>query len=77
MEHRYLKMPQSSRIIFLWLGTIFMWATEMQGQEKSMREGMSSCPLCGAMGWGGMVLGGFLMISLIVAFIALAVFLLR
>ena len=76
MEHRYLKMPPSVRMIFLLLGTIVLWATEMQAQEKSMREGMS-CPMCGAMGWGGMILGGFLMISVIVAFVSLSVFLVR
>ncbi len=33
--------------------------------------------MCGGMGWGGMILGGALMISVIVAVISLTVFLIR
>jgi hypothetical protein len=41
-------------------------------------EGMSgSCPMCGGMGWGGMILGGLLVIALIAALVALTIFLIR
>lgn len=36
-----------------------------------------SCPMCGAMGWGGMILGGILILAIIGALIALTVFLIR
>ncbi len=36
-----------------------------------------SCPMCSAMGWGGMILGGVLAIAAIAALIALTVFLIR
>ncbi|MDZ4660546.1 MAG: hypothetical protein SGJ18_02885 [Pseudomonadota bacterium] len=36
-----------------------------------------SCPMCGVMGWGGMILGGLLIVSVIAAFGALAIYLIR
>ena len=36
-----------------------------------------SCPMCGVMGWGTMILGGVLALAAIAALIALTVFLIR
>ena len=36
-----------------------------------------SCPMCGAMGWGGMILGAALAAAIIATLIALTVFLIR
>lgn len=36
-----------------------------------------SCPMCGAMGWGGMILGGLLVLALISTLVALSIYLIR
>ncbi len=56
------------------LGT---WATLFAplGHAEGMMSG--SCPMCSAMGWGGMILGGVLALAAIAALIALTVFLIR
>ena len=53
-----------------------MLATFSINAQEVMGGGMSF-PICGAMGWGGMVLSGVLIISFIAALVALAVFLIR
>jgi hypothetical protein len=44
---------------------------------QEMMRGKMSCPMCGTMGWGGMVFGGVLMIAMMTAFVALVVYLIR
>lgn len=45
----------------------------------SQAQGMmsESCPMCGAMGWPGMILGALLILAVIAALIALTIFLIR
>lgn len=45
--------------------------------NRALAQGMGSCPMCGPMGWTGMILGGVLVLALIAALIALTVFLVR
>ena len=45
---------------------------------QSMMGGtFATCSMCNNMGWGGMTFGVLVMISMIIAFVALAVFLIR
>lgn len=44
---------------------------------QGMMGGNASCPMCGAMGWGGMILGGVLILAVIAALVALTIFLIR
>ncbi len=68
---------QKRRIQFfrMFSGMIFLIASTAYGQE--MMGSKMSCPMCGAMGWGGMILGGLLIISVIAALVALTLFLIR
>lgn len=47
-----------------------LYAEEMMG-------GKMSCPMCGVMGWGGMILGGVLILAIIAALVALTLYLIR
>ena len=53
-----------------------LFANEGGGMMKGMQGG-GSCPMCGAMGGGGLVLGGILLIAVIGALASLSVFLIR
>lgn len=56
--------------------TVFLLSVPLAvAEESSMQHG--SCPMCGAMGWGGMALGAVLLLSVSAALVALAVFLVR
>lgn len=68
---------QKRRIQFfrMFSGMIFLIASTAYAQE--MMGSKTSCPMCGAMGWGGMILGGLLTISVIAALVALTLFLIR
>jgi len=69
---------ESRNKIFRVLGTILgAWATlfALPAYAEGMMSG--SCPMCGAMGWGAMILGGVLALAAIAALIALAIFLVR
>jgi len=55
--------------------TSLVFAQESSGMMGNMHG--SSCLMCGAMGWGGMVLGAVLLLSASAALIALAIYLIR
>lgn len=57
----------------LFLSWIFLFGKSALAQD--MMSG--SCPMCGAMGWGGVILGGVLLLALIAALVALTIFLIR
>lgn len=60
------------------LGIILgVWATlfALPAYAEGMMSG--SCPMCGAIGWGAMILGGVLALAAIAALIALTIFLVR
>lgn len=56
------------------IGTLFM---TNEAHAQGMMGGNMSCPMCGAMGWGGMILMGLLIVSVIAALVALSYFLIR
>ena len=45
--------------------------------QSSMMGDKLSCPMCGGMGWVGMTFGVLMMISIVVALIALSLYLFR
>lgn len=55
--------------------TVFLLSSAVFAQGM-MKDGMS-CPMCGAMGWGGMILGAVLMIAVIAVLFSLALYLFR
>jgi len=59
------------------LAICFMLLFPQGAHAQEMMGGKMSCPMCGAMGWGGMILGGVLILSVIAIFVALALFLVR
>lgn len=46
-------------------------------KAADMMGGYMSCPMCGTMGWGGMIFGGLLMLAVIGALVSLVIYLLR
>lgn len=46
---------------------------------NALAQGMmsGSCPMCGAMGWGSLILGGILVLAIISALVALTIYLVR
>lgn len=70
-------MGNIRRIVWDFLAVVLFLlpASILLGQEMGNMSG--SCPMCGAMGWGGMILGGLLAIALIAVLVALAIFLIR
>ena len=68
-------MPRPVQFLSLVFGALLLATFSARAQE-TMGGGMS-CPMCGAMGWGGMILGGVLIVSVIAALIALTLFLVR
>lgn len=62
-----------------------LWAQNQSGDGSSVKnnmQGMSGmkeggCPMCGAMGWTELIIGGLVAIAIIAALISLSVFLIR
>lgn len=68
---RQMQMTRTAAIALYIAGlTLLSLAAHAQG----MMDGF--CPMCG-MGWGGMVLSGLLVLSLIAALIALTIYFIR
>ena len=57
--------------------TLMALLIPLNAYSQEMMGGNMSCPLCGFMGWGGMILGGGLMLAFIAALVSLTVYLLR
>lgn len=72
-----LKNSIATLMVFflVFLNAVLTFAQDGQGEMKGMQGG--SCPMCGAMGWGGMVLGGLLFLAVIGVLVSLSVFLVR
>lgn len=74
MPHQISSMPRLLRV-WIFLVGVMSWVNIAQAAE--MADGKMSCPMCGAMGWGRMILGAILILSLIAALVALTIFLIR
>lgn len=75
MGRHWLFMFRPVQFLSLVFGAILLTAFSVRAHE-AMGGGMLS-PMCGAMGWGGMILGGILIISIIAVLIALTLYLVR
>lgn len=75
MTYQKVSINRLIQFFSLVAGTLFLTTTKTHAQ--GMMEGNMSCPMCGAMGWGGVILGGLLSISVIAALVALTLFLIR
>ena len=76
MTSAYTKIKLFIRHFFTILALISLNASTVLAQGM-MGDTFASCPMCNNMGWGGMTLGVLKMISIIIGFIALVIFLIR
>lgn len=75
MERIFSKMPHPALLLPLSLSLLIFLTDKAQAQERM--SGRMSCPMCGGMGWGGMIIGVLMMIAVLAVLIALVVFLIR
>lgn len=75
MERISSKVPHFARLLTIFASALVLLIDIASAQN--MMGGQMSCPMCGAMGWGGMILGGLMMIAIITALFSLAVYLIR
>lgn len=75
MERFRSFMPRIIQLFSLTFATMLLSTHQVYAEE--MAGGKMLCPMCGAMGWGGMILGGLLMVSVIAALGALTIYLIR
>ena len=73
MEHSQL--PQWTCLFLATLVVFLLPISNLYAQ--GMMGGSQSCPMCGSMGWGGMILGALLILSIIAVLVALSIYLFR
>lgn len=76
MDRIYQKTSLLVRHLFFMFSLLLLTAKNAFAQGW-MGGTFNSCPMCNNMGWGGMTLGLLMMVAVVAAFIALAVFLVR
>ncbi len=71
---QFLRQTRNLSFYSMILTPLFM---SLRGMAEEMMGGKMSCHMCGAMGWGGMILGGVLILATIGVLVSLTIYLIR